>query len=490
MVDLLVDHGTIVTVDPAGRIIEDGAVAVDDGEIVAVGPSDEVRAQDDADRVLDADGHAVLPGFVIPHTHVSDIFFRGGMSNERSIYDWLYNVKKPGIHAMGPEDHAVASALYAWEALRYGITTFVELPDPVFLGGDHDVDAIVDAKLSAYEEAGIRNVYAQTFRDNPHIPETFRTFVDRLRHTEPGVNTLPLNYARMDLDAVESLMEDLVSRYHDPAPDSRQRVWMAPEHIWTASAEGHERAYEFAERHDAMTTTHVSETTQDESAELTNVQFLDSANYLGERALLAHCVHIDERDIRLLAASGTKVAHNALTNLVLASGIAPAPTMHAAGVTVGLGTDNPSANDTINPLSDMQYAALLHRGDRRDPGAVTAERALEMATIEGARAIGRGEELGSIESGKRADMILLDLDQPHLTPRKNLVPTLVKQAMGHEIDTVLVEGSVVAEDGSVPGVEERYSDLSRQVQQRADAVVERAGIDSLLDRPWTRSSPR
>ena len=490
MADLRVENGTVVTVDHDGRIIENGAILVEEGTIIAVGETEAVREIDAADRVIDASGHAILPGFVIPHAHVSDILFRGGVSNERSIYDWLYNVKKPGIHAMGPADHAAASALYAWEALRYGITTFVELPDPVFLGGDHDVEAIVEAKLTEYDHAGIRNVYAQTFRDNPHIPATFKTFIDRLRNTEPGVKTLPLDYARMDIDAVEALLEELVAKYHDPSPESKQRVWMAPEHIWTASAEGLERAYEFAERNDSMTTTHVSETTQDESAELTNVQYLESANYLGERSLLAHCVHIDERDIRLLSSTGTKVAHNPLTNLVLGSGIAPVPTMQAAGVSVGLGTDNPSANDTINPLSDMQYAALLHRGDRRDPGAVTAESALEMATIDGARAIGRADELGSLEEGKRADFLLLDMEHPHLRPRENVVPTLVKQAMGHEIDTVVVEGAVVYEDGQVPGINDRHPNLLETVQERAKTVIESAGIDSLLDRPWTRSSPR
>jgi cytosine/adenosine deaminase-related metal-dependent hydrolase len=488
MVDLLIEGGTVLTVDADRRVVEGGAVAVEDGGIVAVGP--DVAADHDAERIVDASGHAVLPGFVVPHAHVSDILFRGGMSNERSIYDWLYNVKKPGIHAMGPDDHAVASALYALEALQSGVTTFVELPDPVFMGGDHDVEAIVAAKLDEYEAAGLRNVYAQTFRDNPEIPEGFRTFVERLRSRGPPVERLPLDYARREIDWIEGLLEDLVSVHHDPAPESRQRVWMAPEHIWTASAEGLSRAYDFARRHDAMTTTHVSETTHDESGELSNVEYLDTAGFLGDRALLAHCVHVDEHDIRLLAASGTKVAHNPLTNLVLGSGVAPVPTMDAAGVTVGLGTDNPSANDTIDPLSDMQYAALLHRGHRRDPGAVTAERAIEMATIDAARAIGRADEIGSLEPGKRADLVLVDLEQPHLTPRANPAPTLVKQAGGPDVSTVLVDGDIVVEDGAVPGVERRHPDLLDEAGRRARQVATRAGMETLFEREWTTRSPR
>jgi cytosine/adenosine deaminase-related metal-dependent hydrolase len=490
MVDIRIDGGTVLTLDSEGTVVDDGTVVVDDGKIVAVESSADTRGEYDADQVVDASGHAVLPGFVLPHTHVSDILFRGGVSNERSIYDWLYNVKKPGIHAMTPEDHAVASALYSWEALRAGVTTFVELPDPVFMGGDHDVDAIVDAKLTEYHAAGVRNVYAQTFRDNPDIPDEFRTFIEQLRTTEPSVTDLPLDYALWEVDDVEALLEDQVSEYHDPSPGSRQRVWMAPEHIWTASREGLRRASEFADRHDAMTTTHVSETTHDESGELTNVQYLATADYLGERTVLAHCVHVDERDVRLLSTTDTKVAHNPLTNLVLGSGIAPVPTMDAAGVTVGLGTDNPSANDTIHPLSDARYAALVHRGHRRDAGAVTAERALEMVTRDGARAIGREDELGSIEEGKRGDLVLVDLDYPHLTPCQNVAPTLVKQAQGHEIDTVLCEGEVVVENGRVPGVQTRHPDLLSTAERHARAVIERSGLDGVLDRDWPRRSRR
>ena len=149
------------------------------------------------------------------------------------------------------------------------------------------------------------------------------------------------------------------------------------------------------------------------------------------------------------------MVHNPLTNSVLGSGIAPVPTMSNYGITVGLGTDNPSGNDTINPLSDAQYAVLVHRADSRDAGAITAEKALEMATIDGARLIGRENELGSIETGKRADLVLVDLDYPHLTPHRNVAPALVLQTQGHEIDTVLCEGTIVVEDGAVTGVEER-----------------------------------
>ncbi|WP_256683937.1 amidohydrolase family protein [Halococcus qingdaonensis] len=487
MVELLVENGRIVTMNPARDVIDDGAIAVDGGEIVAVGPMATITDQYDGDRIVDASGHAVLPGFIDPHTHVADILARGGVSNERALYDWLFNVKKPAIYAMTPDDHAVASALFVTEALRAGITTFVEFPE-VFLMWDDESDAILEAKLNEYDAAGIRNVYAQAFRDNDDLPRTLTDFVDRVTRKESAVEHVPMDASLSGTDAALERVGDVFDRYHDPSPDSRQQVWIAPENVVTATDDGLTAAAEFAERRETMTTTHASETVHEEYGEMSHVEYLDAVDYLGDRTVLAHCVHVDERDVRLCAATDTKIVHNPLTNLVLGSGVAPVPTMTNYGVTVGLGTDNPSGNDTINPLSDMQYAALIHRADRRDAGAVTAEKALEMATIDGARTIGRADELGSIEPGKRADLALVDLDYPQLTPIRNIASALVLQTHGHEIDTVVCEGEIVMENGTVPGIEERYPNLLAESQTRADDVRSRVGLDSVADREWTSRS--
>ena len=487
MVDLLVENGCLMTMNAERDVIEDGAVAVDEGEIVAVGSTPDIADRYDGDRVADATDHAVLPGFIDPHTHVADILVRGGVSNERALHDWLFNVKKPAIYAMTPDDHAIASALFTTEALRAGITTFLEFPE-VFLMWDEAFDSVLEAKLNEYEAAGIRNVYAQSFRDAADVPPALSDLVEQVTRKESAVNHVPTGASVSTTDTAIDRIGEVYDRYHDSSSESRQQVWIAPENVVTVTDDGLAAAYEFAERRGTLTTTHASETTHEEHGELTHVEYLDAVGYLSERSVLAHCVHVDERDIRLLAATDTKVVHNPLTNSVLGSGIAPVPTMSNYGITVGLGTDNPSGNDTINPLSDAQYAALVHRADSRDAGAITAEKAPEMATIDGARLIGREDELGSIETGKRADLVLVDLDYPHLTPHRNVAPALVLQTQGHEIDTVLCEGTIVVEDGAVTGVEERYPGLLDEAQRRADEVRSRAGLNATAERPWTTRS--
>lgn len=247
MVELLVENGRIVTMNPARDVIDDGAIAIDGGEIVAVGSMANVTDQYDGDRIVDASGHAVLPGFIDPHTHVADILARGGVSNGRALYDWLFNVKKPAIYAMTPDDHAVASALFATEALRAGITTFVEFPE-VFLMWDDESEAILEAKLNEYDAAGIRNVYAQAFRDNDDIPRTLTEFVDRVTRKEPAVEHVPMDASLSGTDAALDRVGDVFDRYHDPSPDSRQQVWIAPENVVTATDDGLTAAAEFAAR--------------------------------------------------------------------------------------------------------------------------------------------------------------------------------------------------------------------------------------------------
>ncbi|AUV80825.1 chlorohydrolase [Salinigranum rubrum] len=471
MVDILVENATVLTMNDDRDVIDAGAVAIDEGEIVDVGSTSDLADRHDAARVLDASGCAVLPGFISSHVHVSDILLRG-LEKDRSLLDWLYNVKKPGVHAMTPDENAVAAALYCLEAIQSGITTFVE--NGTGAGNGYSLAAI-EAKLHVYDCAGIRNVYCHGFSDRESSPAV-EAFIERLVDKEPTVD----HYfpETEDTDAALDETESYIERYHGSA-DGRQSVWPCPGVAWGVTPAGLRGAYELAERHDVMTTTHASETVHEEMGHLSTIEYLNSADYLGERTLLGHCVHVDDRDIRLLSTTDTRVAHNPVTNLALGSGIAPVPDLLGAGVTVGLGTDNTSGSDTVNMLNDLRFAALIHKGARRDPGAITAKKVLEMATIDAARAIGREADLGSLEPGKRADLLVLDLDYPHLVPHADVAAAVVYQAQGFEVETVICDGAVVMESRNVHGVQELYPTLHETAVASATDVLDRAGLSGI-----------
>jgi atrazine chlorohydrolase/5-methylthioadenosine/S-adenosylhomocysteine deaminase len=473
MTDLLLTNGRIVTQNDDREVLEDGAIAVRDGRIVAVGPTAELRADHAADRHLDAGGHIVLPGLINAHTHVSDILLRGCWGGDRTLFDWLYNVKRPGVAAMGVEEQRAAAGLYCLEAIRSGVTTFVE-NDAEMVWED---TGELEAKLDVYEAAGIRSIYARGLMDAP-VDEEYRSVLGQFTAKEPAVEHPDPEQFVVDtaegLDGIESLIE----RFHGSA-DGRQGIWVAPVVVEGMTTEGLQESYALAERHDVMTTVHVAESELQEQGTLSSVEYLSNIGCLGEHALLAHCTQIDDRDARLLAATDTRVSHNLLTNLFLGSGLAPLPTLRASGVTTCLSTDNASCNDTVNPLKDAQYAVLTHNGARADPGAVSAQTALDMITRDAARAIRKADQLGSLETGKRADIVLLDTTYPHLTPAPDPVSAVVHQAAGHEIDTVVCDGTVVMEDGKVETLD------GAAVRERAAAAarttVERANLTALRE---------
>jgi atrazine chlorohydrolase/5-methylthioadenosine/S-adenosylhomocysteine deaminase len=469
--DLLVTNGTVVTQNADREVIADGAVAVEDGRITAVGPADRLEAETDPDRVVDADGGAVIPGLIDAHVHVSDVLIRGAYSPDRGLYDWLFNVKQPAVFAMDADEHAVAARLYCVEALQAGVTTFVENATAL----DWRDLGPTERKLTVYDDLGLRAVYGAGIRDLPADDEFRRQFREITARGPDSHHPGP-DHLVVDTDDALADTEHLIETHHDP--DGRLSVWPAPATLATTTPEALRGAYRLAETHDVMTTAHVAEAEAEAAARgaLSSVEYLRNVGYLGERALLGHCVQTDARDVRLLAASGTNVVHNFRANMRLATGFAPVAEMLDAGVPVSIGTDNANLNDTINPLSDAGDVATAHKGYHRDPGVVSPQRAFDMITCEAARTIGRGDELGSLVVGKRADLAVVDMAHPHLTPAPDPVHALVYGATGGEIETVVCDGEVVLEDRAVVGLDDPLPELLETAAETARSVLERSGV--------------
>jgi len=446
-------------------------VAVEDDHIVAVGPTDELVAAYDADKEIDASGCAVIPGLVNPHTHVSDILLRGSFAEDRGLLDWLYNVKRPGTLAMTPDEHETAATLYCIEAIRAGVTTFVENDTEVIW----DDWATIEAKLDAYERSGIRNVYGAGIVDRP-ADEEFQRLVTDIQAREGDVDHPPVDAFVEETDDVIAEVDSLIETYHGTA-DGRQAVWPAPVVVETTTNRGFRAAYELAEKHDVMTTAHVAEAEAQEQRSISSIERLRNVGYLGERTLLGHCVQLSESDVRLLEQSDTAVAHNYMANMRLATGYAPVRTMLESGVAVGLGTDNSILSDTVNPLSDVRAMAGGHKGYHRDAGVVPAQTAFDMITIDAARAMGRSESLGSLSVGKQADIAIIDMDHPHLTPAPDPVFALVHAAQGFEVETVVCAGEVVMHERDIRSFDESVDDVLSRASATAADLVSQTGYE-------------
>ena len=269
--------------------------------------------------------------------------------------------------------------------------------------------------------------------------------------------------------------ENLVKNWHGKA-EGRILTMFGPHAPYTCSPECLMKVKELAKKYDVGIHTHLSETRDDVKRTTKKygkrpVKHLDSIGFLGPEVLAAHCVWLTEKEIKLLRERGVKPVHNPVSNMKLGSGVAPVPEMLAAGIPVALGTDGAASNNSLDMFKEMKFAALLNKVHRLDPVAVPAMSALEMATVNGAIALGRGNELGSIEVGKKADLVLVDLEKPHLTPLHNVISHLVYSAVGSDVETTIVDGRILMLERRVLILDE--DKVLRLAQKSADDLLAR-----------------
>jgi len=420
-VDLIVSGGTVVTMDSARAICQDGSVAVRGDSIVAVGPRAEIEARYQSPQVIDARGHLVLPGFINGHTHVPMTLFRG-LHDDVTLNDWLYKYIFPA-EAKNVNEEFVrwGTRLAAAEQIRAGVTAFA------------DMYYFEDAIAEETKAAGMRGVLGETFIDFP-APDN-KSEAEMLAYTERFLKRWqgdPLIHAA-------------------PAPHS----------IYTCSKKTLQDAAALARRYHAPILIHVAEMKKEwEDSEKANgtspVQYLDKIGVLGPDVVAAHCIFVDEADRMLLAHRGVGCVHNPSSNMMIASGVSPVPEMRAAGVAVGLGTDGPAgSNNDLDLMEEIDLAAKLAKISKMDPLALNAKSVVEMATIDGARALHMEKEIGSLEAGKKADLILISLDQPNAVPMYEIYGQIAYSLKGSDVDTVIIGGKIVMQDHLLLTVDER-----------------------------------
>lgn len=433
--DILITGGTVITM--AGPNIEDGSVAIRNGEIVAVGPSSEVdRRFRNAKTVIRAGGHAVLPGFVNAHTHVPMTLFRG-IADDRDLMDWLTNFIFPAEAKNVDRDFVKwGTRLAAAEMIRSGTTTFADMYY-------FESDIATETK-----RAGLRAVLGETMIDFP-APDN-KTWDDAIAY-----------------------MRDFARRWKG---DALITPAVAPHAVYTVSTDHLKQVRALATELGVPILIHVSET-QDEMKQTAEKQngmtppaYLDSIGFLGDDVVAAHGVWLTAADIALLAKRKTGVAHCPESNQMLASGIAPVVEMMRAGMEVGLGTDGPAgSNNNLDMVEEMASAARLQKVTKLDPKAISARDVLRLATIGGAEVLGLADRIGSLESGKRADVIIVDLQQPKVQPVYSVESAIVYAASGNSVVTTIVDGRILMRRRQLLTIDE--NEVTAKAKEYRDKIL-------------------
>lgn len=419
-VDLIVSGGILVTMDESRTILRDGSLAIKGDTIVGVGTRADVETRYKSPQTIDAHGRLVLPGFINGHTHVPMTLFRG-LHDDVTLNDWLYKYIFPA-EAKNVNEEFVrwGTRLAAAEQIRSGVTTFA------------DMYYFEDAVAEETKAAGMRGVLGETFIDFP-APDN-KSNAEMLAYTEK-----------------------FLKRWQG---DTLIHAAPAPHSIYTCSKKTIQDAAELANKYHAPLLMHVSEMKKEwEDSEKANgmspVQYLETIGVLGPNLVAAHCIFVDAADRKLLAERNVGCVHNPSSNMMIASGVSPVPEMRAAGIAVGLGTDGPAgSNNDLDLMEEIDLAAKLAKITKMDPLALNAKAVVEMATIDGARALHMEKEIGSLEAGKKADLILIGLDEPNGVPMYDVYAQIAYSLKGSDVETVVIGGRVVMRERKLLTIDE------------------------------------
>lgn len=409
-VDLLLINGMVLTLDSENRRFDSGAVAIRGEEIVAVGPSPELTARFRAGKTLDVQGCAIMPGLVNGHTHAAMTLFRG-LADDLPLMEWLRDYIFPAEEKLTEEMVYRGTQLACAEMILSGTTTFCDM----YLF-EHKV-------AEAAKQAGMRALVGEVLYDFP----------------SPHYGSV-----QNGLKFTESLIEQWRG-------DPLVRIAVEPHATYTCSPQLLQQCRDLAARHRVPLIIHLSEN-QTEVDEILKrhgcrpVAYLEKLGLLGPNLIADHCVALDENDMELLARRDVQVIHNPESNMKLASGIAPIPRLLEMGVNVALGTDGCASNNDLDLFGEMDTCAKLHKVATLDPTVLPASTVLRMAVKNGAHALGLGDRIGAIAPGKWADLIVVDLQKPHLTPLYEPLSHLVYAARGSDVRHSIIHGRLVMED--------------------------------------------
>ena len=437
---ILIKGGTIVTMDANDSVVR-GDLLIRDGRIAEI----DEKIGSDADETIDATGGVVLPGFVQTHIHLCQTLFRGA-ADDLALIDWLKKRVWPMEAAHTKESIRASARLGIAELIKGGTTCALTM----------ETVRHTEEVLRVVDESGFRATVGKCMMDKGDD-------VPRALHEETAASIR------------ESVA--LIEQWHGRG-DGRIRCCFAPRFAISCTRELLSEVSELARKHKVMIHTHSSENKNEcEIVEAEtgrrNVAYLDSLGISGAHVLLAHCIHLDTEEMETLSRTKTNVAHCPSSNLKLGSGLARVAEMLARKIPVSLGADGAACNNRLDMFTEMRTAALLQKL-AHGPEVLSAAQVLRMATIDGARALGLENEIGSLEVGKRADVIVVDLNQLHSSPKQDVISSLVYSAQPSDVRVTIIDGRVVMRDGGLMTMDE--SVVVKEANREAGLLAERAGL--------------
>lgn len=463
MIDLLIKNSIIVTVNEEREVLFDGAIAIENDRIVDIGKSEVLESKyNDAKKIIDGYGKVVFPGFINTHNHLFQVLLKG-LGDDMALGDWLNNMMFPAAKFLNEEDTYHAAMLGCMEGLRSGVTTMVDYMHT------HNRAGLTDGIIKAYKELGIRGVIG-------------RGCIDLGIHKE----------LIEDVETVEADLRRLFGKHHN-SENGRIKLCVAPSSMWAISEDMGKMLWKIVKEYDSYFTVHISETefaremTKKVHGEI-DIKLLEKWGIVGPEVIAVHCVHVNDEDMEMLKNNDIKVSHNVASNMYLASGVAPVPEMLKKGISVSLGVDGAASNNSQDIIELMKLTALQHKVKNCDPLAISAEKVLEMATIEGAKNLRLEHEIGSLEVGKKADLVIFNpMLSPKSIPLHNPVSTLVYSSSMHNIESVVVDGKIIMEDSKIKTIEDEMKVLTN-AQNAAEELCKRANVTNRMEgHSWNRA---
>ncbi|NMC80712.1 MAG: amidohydrolase [Chloroflexi bacterium] len=446
--DLLLHGGTIITQNEGREVIPCGAIAIRDGRIAALSTADEILSGYRAKRTIDARGRYIFPGLINTHTHLFQTFIKG-LGEGLTLYEWIDSISAPSSAGMSEHQAYLSGLLGGIEAIHCGTTTVLDF-----------MYSMPSSKLywqigRSFKQLGLRGIMGLGLMENGEehglSPCQFRPVVEALAEWD---------------EITAWLGSDLLT------------FALAPEVPFGITRQGYERIRQYASDHHMLITIHINENYDDDRAVMADynqraIPFLEELGFWGPDVIGVHCVKMQPEDIEIFARRDVKISHNPVSNMYLGVGRSPILEFQKAGLTISLATDGAGSNDSQDMIEVMKCAGLLHKVGHENPGVIRAQTILDMATLGGARAIGRENDLGSLEIGKQADLFIFDPLRPKSAPVMDPISSLVFSSGADSVVTTIIAGNVVMEEREILTINEAA--VLRECQESASELAKRVG---------------